>query len=141
MQNNQTKKFVELVAENPELPIVAMVNGEICWDDNCYWLGAFSAASIELIGLIDNRYYDDVESFKEVYYDKYSEELCEKFNYDPRCCTASVERGEHTQEQFAANCFAEEELELYLDDMVKKYMRRCIAVYVDAPDYSNWEEA
>lgn len=138
---NENKKFVDLVAADPELPIVAMVNGEICWDDSCYWLGAFSAASIELVGLINDRYYDDAEDFKEVYYDKYSEELCEKFNYDPRCCVASVERGEHTQEQFAANCLAEEELELYLDDMVKKYMRRCIVVYVDTIDYYDWEEA
>jgi hypothetical protein len=63
---SEAKKFVDLVAANPELPIVAMVNGEICWDDGCYWLGAFSAASIELVGLINDRYYDDVEDFKEI---------------------------------------------------------------------------
>ena len=138
---NENKKFVDLVAANPELPIVAMVNGEICFDDNMYWMGAFSAASIELIGLLDERYYDDVEDFKEAYYDKYSDELCEKFNYDPRCCAINVDRGLYTQEQFAINCLAEEELELYLDDMVKKYMKKCIAVYVDTPDLTTWEEA
>ena len=136
-----TKKFVELVAANPELPIVAMVNGDICHEYGMYWVGAFSAASIELVGIIGEKWYDDVEDFKEVYYDKYSEELCEKFNYNPRCCTASVERGEYTQEQFAVNCLAEEELELYLDDMVVKYMRRCIVVYIDEPDMTEWKEA
>lgn len=135
------KELLELVAANPELPIVAMVNGEICWDDSCYWMGSFSAASIELIGLIGDHWYDDVDSFKEVYYDKYSEELCAKFNYDPRCCVASVERGEYIEEQFAANCLAEAELEKYLDEMVKKYMRRCIVVYVDEPDMAEWKEA
>ena len=138
---SETKKFVDLVAANPDLPIVGMVNGDICHDYGMYWLGSFSGASVELVGLVGERHYDDVESFKEVYYDKYSEELCEKFNYDPRCCTASVERGEHTQEQFAANCLAEEELENYLDEMVKKYMKRCIVVYVDTIDYYDWEEA
>ena len=133
--------LLELVATNPELPIVAMVNGEVCWDDSCSWMASFSAASIELVGLIGEHWYDDVDSFKEVYYDKYSEELCEKFNYDPRCCVASIQRGEHTEEQFAANCLAEAELENYLDEMVKKYMKRCIVVYVDAPDLSDWEEA
>ena len=103
--------------------------------------GSFSAASIELIGLLGERYYDDVDDFKEAYYDKYSDELCEKFNYDPRCCAINVDRGLYTQEQFAINCLAEEELELYLDDMVKKYMKKCIAVYVDALDMSIWEEA
>lgn len=133
--------LLKLVAENHDLPIVAMVNGEICWDDGCYWMGGFSAASIELIGLIDDHWYDDVDSFKEVYYDKYDSKLCEKFNYNPRCCTASIERGEYTLEQFAANCLAEEQLEKYLDEMVKKYMRRCIVVYVDAPNMADWEEA
>ena len=133
--------LLELVAANPELPIVPLVNGEICWDDGSYWMGAFSAASIELVGLIDDHWYDDVDSFKEVYYDKYAEELCEKFNYDPRCCVASIQRGAHTEEQLTANCLAEAELEKYLDEMAAKYMRRCIVVYVDAPDYNDWEEA
>ena len=138
---SETKKFVELVAANPDLPIVAMVNGDICHDYGMYWIGGFSAASIELVGIIGERWYDDVEEFKEVYYDKYSEELCEKFNYNPRICVASVERGEYDQQQFAANCLAEEELELYLDDMVKKYMKKCIAVYIDEPDMAEWNEA
>lgn len=138
---SETKKFVELVAENPDLPIVAMVNEDICHDYGMYWVGGFSAASIELVGIIGERWYDDVEEFKEVYYDKHSEELCEKFNYNPRICAASVERGEYDQQQFAINCLAEEELELYLDDMVKKYMKRCIVVYIDEPDMTDWEEA
>ena len=138
---SETKKFVDLVAANPDLPIVAMVNGDICHDYGMYWIGGFLAASIELVGIIGERWYDDVEEFKEVYYDKYSEELCEKFNYNPRICAASVERGEYDQQQFAINCLAEEELELYLDDMVKKYMRRCIVVYVDEPDMTEWKEA
>lgn len=135
------RDLLELVAANPDLPIVAMVNGEVCWDDSCYWMASFSAASIELVGLIGDHWYDDKDSFTEVYYDKYADELCEKFNYEPRCCAASVERGEYTQEQFAANCLAEAELEKYLDEIVTKYMKRCIVVYVDAPDLSYWEEA
>lgn len=139
MQVNED--LLKLIAENPELPVVPLVNGEICWDDCSCWMGAFSAASIELVGLIGDHWYDDVDSFKEVYYDKYSTELCEKFNYEPRCCTVSVERGEYTQEQFTANCLAEEQLENYLSEMVKKYMKRCIVVYVEAPDMNEWEEA
>ena len=138
---SETKKFVDLVTANPDLPIVAMVNGDICHDYGMYWIGGFSAASIELVGILGERWYDDIEEFKEVYYDKYSEELCEKFNYNPRICVASVERGEYDQQQFAVNCLAEEELELYLSDMVTKYMRRCIVVYIDEPDMAEWEEA
>lgn len=139
MQEN--KDLLKLIAENPELPVVAMVNGDICWDDSCYWMGRFSAASIKLVGLIGDHWYDDSESFKEVYYDKYSEKLCEKFNYSPRCCVASVERGEYTQEQFAANCLAEAELDKYLNEMANKYMKKCIVVYVDAPEMTDWKVA
>lgn len=135
------KKFLELVAANPDLPIVAMVNGDVCWDDSCYWMSTLSAPSIEFVGLIGDRWYDDKESFTEAYYDKYSDELCERFNYDPRCCAVNVERGLYTNEQFAANCLAEEELELYLDEMANKYMKKCIVVYADAPDMTEWEEA
>ena len=127
------KDFVELVAQNPDLPIVVLTHGEVCGDDNGYWLGIAGSASIELVGLLGERYYTDFEEFMEVYYDRHSDELCTKFNYEPRCCTVAVERGEYTEEQFAANCLAEEQLDNYLRDIAKKYMRKAIVVYVDLP--------
>lgn len=135
------QKLIKLIAENPDLPIIAMVNGDICMDGNSYWMGKFSVADIEYIGLIGERWYDDRESFIEYYYDKYSEELCEKFNYDPQCCGVNVDRGLFTQEQFAANCLAEEELDKYLNEIANKYMKKCIVVYVDEPNMSEWEVA
>ena len=136
-----TKKFVDLVAANPELPIVAMVNGDICHDYGMYWVGAFSAASIEFVGIVGERWYDDREEFIEVYYDKYADELCEKFNYDPQCCAINVDRGLYTQEQFAANCLADEKLSAYLEEKANEYMKKCILVYIDEPDMSGWKEA
>ena len=127
------KDFVELVAQNPDLPIITLVHGEVCGDDNGYWLGHCGSASVELVGLIGERYYTDFEEFMEVYYDRHSDELCEKFNYDPRCCAVAVERGEYTQDQFAANCLAEEQLDNYLKEVANKYMRRAIVMYVDLP--------
>lgn len=135
------QELVKLIAENPGLPVIAMVNGEVCWDDCSYWLGSFSTASIEKVGLVDERYYDDVDSFKEAYYDKHDEELCERFNYTPRCCVETVEQGKYTQEQFEANCLAEEKLEEYLDEIVDKYMVKAITVYVDTLDASVIREA
>ena len=90
------QKLVELVKEHPDLPIIALVHGEVCGDDNGYWLGIAGSASIELVGLLGERYYTDFEEFMEVYYDRHSDELCTKFNYEPRCCTVAVERGEYT---------------------------------------------
>ena len=135
------KELLRLAAENPDLPIVAMVNGEICGDGYLYWMASFSSVSIENVGIIGERWYDDLESFVEAYYDKYDEELCEMFDYNPRCCVAGVERGEYTHEQFAANCLAEEKLDTYLIEKAHEYMRKCIVVYVGEPNMSEWEEA
>jgi hypothetical protein len=130
------QKLVELVAENPDLPIIALVDGEVCGDDCGYWLGYCDSASIELVGCIGERYYTDFEEFMEVYYDRHAEELCEKFKYNPRCCTVAVERGEYTQEEFAANCLAEEELNTYLREIANQYMIKAIVMYVDPPEDS-----
>ena len=127
------QKLVELVAENTDLPIIALVHGEVCGDDCGYWLGHCGSASVELVGCIGERYYTDFEEFMEVYYDRHDEELCERFNYNPRCCTVAVERGEYTHEQFADNCLAEEQLNNYLKEVANKYMRRAIVMYVDLP--------
>jgi hypothetical protein len=135
------KELLELVAANPGLPIIAMVHGEVCWDDCGYWLGHCGSASVELVGLIGERYYTDFEEFMEVYYDRHSEELCEKFKYNPRCCAVAVERGEYTQEQFAANCLAEEKLNSHLSEVAKKYMIKAIVMYVGLPKDSVIKEA
>ena len=127
------QKLVELIKENPDLPVIALVHGDVCGDDCGYWLGHCGSASVELVGLIGERYYTDFEEFMEVYYDRYDEELCAKFNYNPRCCAVAVERSEYTQEQFAENCLAEEKLNNYLMEIAHKYMRRAIVMYVDLP--------
>jgi hypothetical protein len=135
------KELIKLVAENPELPIIAMVNGEVCGDDCGYWLGHCGLTSVKEVGLIGERYYDDREDFIEAYYDKHAEDLCEMFNYQPRCCDVTVERGEYTQEQFAANCLVEEELNIYLNEIANKHMIKAIVMYVDLPENDVIKEA
>ncbi len=134
-------EFVKLATENPDLPIVAMVNGEICSDDSGYFLGAFGTASIVEVGTIGDKYYDDRDSFKEAYYDKYSDKLCKMFDYLPRCCLDTVAQGKYTMEQFSANCLSEEKLDAYLNEMADKYMVKVIAVYVDPSSFTVFEEA
>lgn len=137
---SNTVELIRLIQENPDLPVVPLVNGEICWDDFCYWLGSFGTASVEYIGILGDRYYDDQDDFKEAYYDKYSEKLCEQFNYDPRCCAMTVERGWYTQEQFEANCLAEGALEDYLTEQAQQRMVKAIVVYIGEPDQNLFPE-
>jgi hypothetical protein len=126
------QEFVKLVAENPELPIVALVNGEICEDDCRYWLGACSHAEVTFVGMIGERYYDDRDEFKEAYYDKFDEELTERFNYRP--CLSIGGSDKYTSEEIKANEEAEVKLEAYLNEMADKYMTKVIAVYINEPN-------
>ena len=45
---NNTQEFLELVKQNPDLPIVPMVDSDVCCGDEYgWWLGSFGSASID----------------------------------------------------------------------------------------------
>ena len=131
------KELVELVAENPDLPIVAMVDGEIVEDPSMMWLGSITHVLISEVGLIGERYYDDREDFKEAYYNKHDEELDQRFNYKP--CIGTW--GKFTPEEAAAQEQAEAALEAFLDAKADEYMRKAIVIYVREPDSKIFKEA
>ncbi len=131
------KELLELVAENPDLPIVAMVDGEIVEDPSMMWLGSITRVLISEVGLIGERYYDDREDFKEAYYSKHDEELDQRFNYKP--CIGTW--GKYTDEVIKANDEAGEMLEAFLEAKADEYMKKAIVIYVREPDSSIFKEA
>lgn len=46
-QRKNTKELFKLIKENPDLPIVPMVDAEIIGDDSGYWLGSWGEAYID----------------------------------------------------------------------------------------------
>ena len=47
-QNKRTAELLQLIRENPELPVVPMVNSEVIADDShAWWLGEFGMCSID----------------------------------------------------------------------------------------------
>ena len=138
---NVNSELLKVVAENPDLPIVAMVNSDVVWDGDGYWMASFSSVSITEVGLVGERYYDDRDSFKEAYYDRYDDELTEKFNYRPCLSLENNRWGTVTPEEIQANEIAETRLEAYLEEMADQYMKKCIVVYVNEPDLSDWRNA
>ena len=62
-----SKELIQLISDNPDLPIFAWVNGEVCEDDCYYWLGKFSSASIREYAVLDFSYgyYDTNWVFKD----------------------------------------------------------------------------
>lgn len=46
-ERKNREELFKLMQENPELPVVAMVDGEIPGDDSGYWLGACGSARVD----------------------------------------------------------------------------------------------
>lgn len=122
MQEN-IKDLIKLIQENPDLPVVSMVEQEAVSDEYGYTVASFGRAYLEEYALYNERYYDDRESFKEAYYDYNDEELCERFNYKPRLSADNEEnnRNEHL-------------LDEYLDGIADRYFKKAIVVYIHPYD-------
>lgn len=89
MINEKAAKLLQLIKENPELPIVPMVNYEVCSEDSGYWTGSIGDVNAEEYAVYNERVYTDKDELKEDYYnnnvdffeslsDKETEKLLEK---------------------------------------------------------------
>lgn len=56
MMNNKTDAFLTLIRENPDLPIVPMVDAEVVGDDTRTWMGIWGAAKVDEYLLPENDY-------------------------------------------------------------------------------------
>ena len=109
----KTQKFLKLISENPDLPIIPMVDHEVVCEDCGRWLGSFGNAYVGEYALFNDRYYDEREEFKEDYLDFYCDELCEKFDiYSDK----------------------DEKLEKYLDGIADKCFIKAIIVNINLPE-------
>jgi hypothetical protein len=70
---NNTQKLLQLVAENPDLPIVPMVYYDVVGDGYNYWLGTFGSCYVGEYACYNDRYYEDRDELKEAYFG-YNEE-------------------------------------------------------------------
>ena len=122
------RELADLMAANPDLPVVAYVNGDICHDYGMYWMGAFTSVFVASVGLVGERMYDDRYDWMEAYYNNHEDEIAEQFGYS-------------NQDPEEVRDAAEAAIDEYLEKMADKYMKKCIVVYVNEPDMSEWEEA
>lgn len=135
------KEFVKLVEENPTLPVIAMVDGDIIGaDDYVRWLGKISSVELGEYTLFGDRFIDDRGCFEEEYYDSKEDELCEKFDYEPCICESTVKSGKYTQEEYERNCKNEEKLDAYLEDVAERAFQKAIILYIGVPNYENFDE-
>ena len=132
--NERNNELLRIVAENPDLPIVAMVDSDIVCEDYGRWLASLGKAYVGEYAVYNEKCYDDRESFTEDYYCCNDTELEEKFNYNPCITDFAVKCGRYTEVQFSANIEAEKVLNKYLGEIAEKYFQKAIIVNVDLPD-------
>ncbi len=67
--NENGKNLLTLIAENPELPVVPMVDGEVCCGEEYgYYMGNFGHNEVGEYAVFGERVYFDREELKEDYY-------------------------------------------------------------------------
>ena len=116
--NDNIKELLELINENPELPIICMVDGDIVGDDSGRWMAQIGRGVIGEFTTYNERLYDDREEFTDDYYVHNGEILCERFGYNP----------------LMPNKEAETRLDKYLDEVANRAFKKAILVYIDTPD-------
>ena len=74
---NNGKELLKLVQENPDLPIVPMVDGELCPEEFSYWIGSFGHSEVNEWVCVNERFYtrDD----QDVIEDELSDTLCDDY--------------------------------------------------------------
>ena len=123
------QKLIDLAKEHPDLPIVAMVDGEVVGgDDYGRWVAGFGGVELGEYVLFDDRFFEDREDFKERYYDYYDDELCDRFGYEPGINEFTLRNGHCTQEQLMKNKENEKRLDEYLDKVAERAFKRAIIV-------------
>lgn len=130
----RTEEFLNLIKENPTLPIVPMVDYEIVGDAWGRLMGSFGHSYVGEYAIYKDEYFEDREEFKEKYYDWNCDELCERFSYEPCINEFSVRRREYTVEQLEENDKNMKFLEEYLDKVAEEHFVKAIIVYIDLPE-------
>ena len=74
--NEKVVQFLNLVKENPELPVIPFVDAEVVADDDySYWMGSFGNTYIDEYYAGKYRYYfkSDIDELVDDFYDEYGD--------------------------------------------------------------------
>ena len=132
------QKLITLATEYPELPIIAMVDGDIVGDySSGRWVGVFGNVELGEYVLYDDQIFYDREEFKDQFFNCNDDELCEKFGYEPCIDKYWLSHGHCTQERYNENEENGKKLEEYLDEVADKAFEKAIIVNIDSPELLN----
>lgn len=134
IDETKAEVLLRLVRDNPNLPVIPMVDYEVVGEDWGRWVGSFGDCYVGEYTIYKDRYYTDREEFKEEYYDWNDDKLCEQFNYSPWITEFSTKRGMYTEEQLQTNNENEKKMDEYLDRIADNCFIKAIIVYIDTPE-------
>lgn len=88
------KELLKLIQENPDLPIVPIVCGEVVQDDCKHWLGSVSNVEVNEWVYVDEQFYtrDDQYDIEGHFIDKYCAEA--ECAYNPQISEIAREKAE-----------------------------------------------
>ena len=111
--------LLQLIQEHPNLPVIPMVDGEICIDaDWARYMAEIGSCYLGEYVLMGERVYFDRGDFSEDLYDTFADELCEHFDYNPR-------------ENSSQNIEKEKRLDAFLDKIAERVFRPAIIVNIN----------
>lgn len=131
--NDNIKTLLELINENPELPVVCMVDSDVVYENYGRWMAQIGRSAVSEFVFYNDRFYDDRKEFTEDYYDQNNEILCERFEYNPRVLYSNAQK-QYTKADIEANKEAEARLDKYLHEVADRAFKKAIIVYIDMPD-------
>lgn len=126
--NKQVQDFINLVSENPSLPVICMTEYEVVCEDWGRWMSEIGSCYIGEYACYNDRFYDDRDDFMEDYYNNNDEDLDAKFGY-----FVMFDDDEYTEEQRQAHAKAEKELNEYLAMVADEKFKKAIIVNIDVP--------
>ena len=121
---SKLEELLQLIKENPELPVIPMVDGDLCGGEYGRYFGEIGFCQIGEYVVCDERVYFDREEFIEDLYDWNDEDLCKHFGFVP-----------YLPNEFTtwANKVAEKKIDDYLQTVANRVFKPAIIVNIDIP--------
>ena len=132
--NNKIQLLLQLIKENPGLPVIPMVYYEVVDGDYNRWMGSIGDCYVGEYAILNERYYEDRDEFEEDYYDYNQEEINKQFNYNPCTFKIDIDMGLITKEEYELNEMANKKIDEYLEVIADKHFKKAIIVNIDLPE-------
>ena len=132
--NDKIQLLLQLIKENPGLPVIPMVYYEVVDGDYNRWMGSIGDCYVGEYAILNERYYEDRDEFEEDYYDYNMEEINEQFGYNLCTFKIDIDMGLITKEEYELNETANKKIDEYLEEVADKYFKKAIIVNIDLPE-------